>query len=140
MRLWKPGRPVFAAAQPAAPSPPGPHSRGRRHCRLSPSPRQISAALSELVFQAARRLVGVGGTAEPLYEGRICALEFELEFFRSNGAFAALRVDGTIVAWGNGGNGGDTTSVQDELFSVNHIFRHTIMEGYVNWNVTMSET
>lgn len=38
------------------------------------------------------------------------------------GAYAALRRDGTVVAWGNSQEGGDTTPVIDELYNIRAIY------------------
>ncbi len=39
----------------------------------------------------------------------------------SSCAFAALRADGTVVAWGSEEAGGDTTAVEDQLQNVQTI-------------------
>ncbi|WP_420257529.1 hypothetical protein [Enterobacter intestinihominis] len=38
------------------------------------------------------------------------------------GAFAALRRDGSVVAWGHPGEGGDTTPVANELYDIRAIY------------------
>lgn len=35
------------------------------------------------------------------------------DIYSTNDAFAAIKSDGTIVAWGDGRNGGDSSAVQD---------------------------
>ena len=39
----------------------------------------------------------------------------------SDGAFAAIRRDGSVVTWGNPGQGSDSKAVQEELRNVRHI-------------------
>ena len=36
----------------------------------------------------------------------------------AGGAFAAILVDGSVVAWGSPGHGGDCSAVQDQLMNV----------------------
>lgn len=38
------------------------------------------------------------------------------------GGFAAIRADGAVVTWGMASFGGDSSSVQDQLRNVRHIF------------------
>ena len=41
-------------------------------------------------------------------------------------AFAALKTDGSVVTWGDGEIGGDSTSVQDQLTDVLFIRRNVV--------------
>ncbi|CAE7232173.1 CCDC15, partial [Symbiodinium natans] len=36
-------------------------------------------------------------------------------------AFAAIRADGSVVTWGDGGCGGDSSAVHDQLQNVQHV-------------------
>ena len=40
---------------------------------------------------------------------------FPLKGHLCRGAFAAIREDGTLIAWGHVGDGGDVTRIQNEL-------------------------
>ena len=44
---------------------------------------------------------------------------------RNDRAIAALKADGSVVAWGNSTAGGDCTKIQDQLVDVQHIYSTT---------------
>ncbi|XVN16684.1 hypothetical protein QZH47_13555 [Pseudomonas corrugata] len=59
----------------------------------------------------------------------IATLDDIVQVTGSSMAFAALRKNGTVVAWGNATVGGDTTSVVGELTQVQALYSNT--HGFV---------
>lgn len=57
--------------------------------------------------------------------------------YNENGAFAALRFDGAVVAWGSDRHGGDATSVQGKLVSVHAIYSNNHAFAAVSQNGTV---